>query len=641
MLGCATAGPHAAQPEEQKDPSRPPVAAFLGDPPLSSVRISPDGERIVGIVSRQGTQAILVQPLRGGEALSPAKFDAPGWVIRDLGWSGDRVIGVVFEDLRATARQGAPQLKAVTFRLERWRDVRPGEGWSFALPPGADPERAVLDWLPRDPQRILVTEWDERSLAARVNRVRVRDGVGEVTTPEIPGAWQWFADAAGRIRAAIVRDPEGLAQTLYARSDAEHGFEPLVGSDLAEETGFAFAGFASDPQSIYVTSSTDTGRRALYRYDLAHHRRGALVAGDPEVDVGDLVYEPNSDRLVAVVISRERPELKPLDPSFAGEEAAIAEALPDTVRRIVSADRTGRTLLVEVTGDTRPPEYFVYDRDRRQMTFLFDARPGLVRDRLVPRRAVDYPARDGAILHGYLTVPGGEETGGRPAIVVAHDGPGQRVEGGWDPVAQLLASRGFAVLEPNYRGSSGYGVEYERAGRRDDGAGIAEDLADGAAWLVSEGIADPDRIGVYGIGIGGTAALSALAATPSPFRAAASYGAVTDWVALDAASGPQAAELPVSGGTATGRARLADLSPLQHAGAMAGPLLIGHGELDALVPVEQARAMGRALGAAGADFELELYPGTAHGLETERHRIDFYEHLLAFFERNLHERIPL
>ena len=354
--------------------------------------------------------------------------------------------------------------------------------------------------------------------------------------------------------------------------------------------------------------------------------------------MGSLVYSPQRGDLWAVEVDAEKPELHFFDKKAESEQAAIDKALPGTTNRIVSFDAAAVQAIVVASGDTSPPDYYRFDRERRRMDFLFTANPAVDRTQLAPMKPVRYTARDGLPIAGYLTVPRGAVAKNLPVIVIVHDGPSERVRWGWDPVVQFLASRGFAVFQPNYRGSTGYGREHERMGYGQWGLAMQDDLTDGVRWLVTEGIANPTRVGIYGIGYGGYAALLAAAKAPELFRAAASLGALTDLV--DLFENPEhyrSADLnnPVEGKLPGDRAALAALSPARLGAQIRVPVFVAHGLADPVVDTEQSRAMVDAIEDAGGVVESGFYRRDLHELHDEANRVEFHEKLAAFFARHL------
>jgi len=225
-----------------------------------------------------------------------------------------------------------------------------------------------------------------------------------------------------------------------------------------------------------------------------------------------------------------------------------------------------------------------------------------------------------------------------PTIVMPHGGPTARDVWGWNAEAQFLASRGFAVFQPNYRGSTGFGREHERKGYRQWGLSMQDDISDGVAWLVEQGIADPQRIGIYGASYGGYAALQGLVKTPELYRAGASFAGVSDMIEwLDEIDQYHFSDFnrPVHGDRSDDRDQLEATSPARHAARVRAPVLLAHGEADPIVGVEQSRAMEDALEDAGKSVEAYYYPDEGHGFMNERNRIDFHEKLAAFFTRHL------
>jgi dipeptidyl aminopeptidase/acylaminoacyl peptidase len=291
-----------------------------------------------------------------------------------------------------------------------------------------------------------------------------------------------------------------------------------------------------------------------------------------------------------------------------------------------------------VSSDVRPPAYYLYDRSQKTMRLELLEHPRLEDVPMRPMRPVNYFARDGLEIPAYLTRPPGASPNA-PAIVLVHDGPAERVHRRFDPLVQWLARSGFAVLEPNYRGSSGYGVALRSAGTGEWGAAMQNDLEDAAAWLVSERIADPKRIGIYGRGYGGYAALLGVLRANTPFRAAASHGGPTDLPALleDDERGRVEPDwsLSVMGARKLRKKRLLELSPISHVTKLDRPVLLLHSEHDERVRVEQSERFAKLAEKSGKPVELVVFEGELHQLASEANRVLWFEKLTAFFEKSL------
>ncbi|HEY5658179.1 MAG TPA: S9 family peptidase, partial [Myxococcota bacterium] len=400
-----------------------------------------------------------------------------------------------------------------------------------------------------------------------------------------------------------------------------------------------------DPEKIYVFSDNETGRAALYAYDVASGQLGPMIFGHERFDLGGLVFSKQDGRLLWIDYEAERPERHFVDEQARAEQAAIDRALPDTIneflvtdRGFIRSDREDNVRLIYASSDVRPPTYYLYDRARKKLELLVAAYPEVDADALAPMQPVRFRARDGLEIHGYLTVPKGVEPRKLPTIVLPHGGPTSRDVWGYDPEVQFLARRGFAVFQLNFRGSSGYGSRHTRLGYRKWGLAMQDDVTDGARWLVDQGISDPERMGIYGASYGGYTALMGLVKTPEIFRAGASLAGVTDLpMLLEDFNWYRIGEfnVPTIGSAWSDRKELDALSPLHNVERIQGPVLIAHGSEDPIVHLRHATMMASTLEKAGKEVELYIYEGEVHGFIDSRNQMDFYEKLAAFFEKHL------
>jgi dipeptidyl aminopeptidase/acylaminoacyl peptidase len=308
----------------------------------------------------------------------------------------------------------------------------------------------------------------------------------------------------------------------------------------------------------------------------------------------------------------------------------------------VSASEDGRFVLFRVRSDVQASSYYAYDREQKALSHLVDQHPELPAERMSPMQSIAYTARDGLRISGYLTLPNGRGGKNLPAIVLPHGGPFARDVRDWNAEVQFLASRGFAVLQPNFRGSSGFGRAFERSGYRQWGLAMQDDISDGVKWLVEQGIADPDRIGIYGASYGGYAALVGGTKTASLYRAAAAYAPVVDLELMIDDEASYRGYVPYAetqiGGELGDKERLRANSPLRLAEQAGVPILLGHGDEDDVVDVHHSRKMAAALRKAGKPFEYLEFPHEIHGFLLESNRIRWYEALAAFFEKHLAQR---
>jgi dipeptidyl aminopeptidase/acylaminoacyl peptidase len=369
-----------------------------------------------------------------------------------------------------------------------------------------------------------------------------------------------------------------------------------------------------------------------------------MVFGHPEVDVDSLHFSTRDGRLLAIEYVTDRPRLHFLDEEARREQALLDREFPGTTNRIISRDRDERIGIAMVSGDTEPPRYYFYERGSQRFEPLVEAYPELESRMLAPMKPVSFRARDGLEIPGYLTLPEGASKGSLPTLLYVHGGPSSRDVWGYDPSVQLFASQGFAVFQPNFRGSTGYGARHTKLGYKQWGLAMQDDLEDAARWLIDRGIADPARIGIYGASYGGYAALMALAKTPELFAAGASLAGVTDLITMlsdDRWYRFDDWNTPTVGGRWSDRGQLQETSPVNHADRFRAPVLIAHGTADDVVHVKHAEMMAEALESGNKQVVTLLYPDEVHGFLHERNSIDFHDQLVAFFALHLAATAPV
>lgn len=505
----------------------------------------------------------------------------------------------------------------------------------------------VIHWTPDDPDGVLLEIREPYDECAKVVRMDVRTGKYRVVQGGRDRVRAWYADAAGRVRAGE-EATKSNSYRLHARIEEKDPLQLVLEHPIFGESGPVFAGFHSaDPAKIYVAAPHE-GRDAIFEFDLRTKQIGALVFAHPEVDVDGLYVDPGPERrVVGARYVVDRPAVHFFDPAAQREHEALGRAFQrefDTpvVHELVSVSGDGTRQIFSVSSDVQPPSYYLFDRATRSLAHILDQRPKLRPELFAPIQRFTIRARDGLAIPAYLTLPRGVAPENLPAIIDVHGGPWARDLIEWNPEVQLLANRGFAVLQLNFRGSSGFGRAHLEAGYREWGQKIQDDISDGVAWLIARGFADPDRIGITGGSYGGYATLVGLTKTPELYRAGAAYASVTDIEHMLAGDkwyewGYEWHETMVGGG-AGDKARLRASSPLSHAANVRAPVLLGHGVDDERVHVRQSQRMAKALRDAGKDVTYLEFPDEIHGFLLEANRIRWYEALIAFFEKHLAPR---
>ncbi|HEX8263599.1 MAG TPA: S9 family peptidase, partial [Allosphingosinicella sp.] len=324
-----------------------------------------------------------------------------------------------------------------------------------------------------------------------------------------------------------------------------------------------------------------------------------------------------------------------IDPEMRSVQARIDKALPNAVNRIVSRDAADTKMIVWSTGAADPGTYYLYDRSSRAMSELARPYGALEGKTLAAVETVRYPARDGLVIPAYLTKPPGRPEAALPLIVMPHGGPFARDKWAYDGCAQFLANRGYVVLQPNFRGSTGFGKAFVDAATGQYGRKMQDDLDDGVRWLAGRGLVDPKRVCIMGASYGGYAAMWGAARNPDIYRCAISFAGISEvrtMLRYDPSTGIARRYYKDWRDRIRGEEGfdLAAVSPLNRAAAIRVPLLIAHGEEDHVVPVAQSRNMHEAMRRAKIDHEFVVYPGEGHGFKKAANSIDFLKRVEAF-----------
>jgi dipeptidyl aminopeptidase/acylaminoacyl peptidase len=403
---------------------------------------------------------------------------------------------------------------------------------------------------------------------------------------------------------------------------------------------------AVDPDNRFlwvVIHSMEKGYE-LRRMNIETVGMGAPVLTDPLFDIstGRLHFSEIDHSLAGVVYMQRKPRSVWFSRAFAGAQATIDEHRPDTDNVLAEADASERKFLYLLTGPLHPGSFELLDLDSRKLNILADAAPWLKGRKLCPLRQIKFTARDGLGLEGYLAMPAGASTEHRvPMVVLAHGGPWVRDTGEFNPEVQFLASRGYAVLQPNYRGSAGYSPEISRAPAAYDYRRMSDDVTDATRAILSTGLVDPSRVAIMGGSFGGYLAVSGVTFESGLYCCAVTVCGVFDWERFiksksDVAR-PGEYELLTDEVGKPGRddRYLERISPLEHADQIHVPVLIAHGTEDNVVDVAQSKQLARVLKRRGVPYETFYRAVEGHGFFNYKDRVDFYHRVEAFLAKNL------
>lgn len=631
-----------------------PVEKFAQDTRFRSARLSPDGRYIAFLQTLDGNPWLLILDL---ETKKTVRVD-PGRTrtglrkeVANFRWISDRRIGFLTTVWDGEAFTGVSAVDC------------DGKNWVAFTGPDVDPS---------DPRPLLATQiihsfGDKDQNVLMIDRGsnegsdRVYPDVVRVSTlkrnartiVKNPGnVVGWVPDREGVIRVGITR--EGLRHGVIYRENEKTPWRTLPLSDPAAGQ-ITPLGFDYDGRRLIVVANNEHKRRAVYYYDLESGKLGDVIASHAQFDIipergtaaidGFSLAGPVLSELTETVVGiryiTEGPRMHWFDPGLASLQTGIDRLLPDMVNLIVSRSRDEKRFLVLSFSDRDPGSYYLVDLKSAKPEILrLGARmEGCPPSEMAQMFLIKYPARDGETIHGYLTLPVGEQRKGLPLVVLPHGGPFVRDTWQFHPLVQLLANRGYAVLQPNFRGSPGYGTEFYMRGKREIGRGMQHDIEDGTRWAIAQGFADPGRIAVVGASYGGYSALFALGHNPELYRCGISIAGVTDWTdIIKERRGEEYKYAYQHFREWIGDPKLEFLeqvSPVSFAGKITAPLFIVQGKDDRIVPPKQARKMEKALEKAGRPPQVLTFSNEGHRTKHEKNRVKLYQEIEQFLAKHL------
>jgi len=454
----------------------------------------------------------------------------------------------------------------------------------------------------------------------------------------------WLSNDDGEIIGAVALE-DGKRKVLYRKSEKDD-WTTLIEFKVAEG-GFTPAWLSDDGERMWVRSNItpegeERDKAAIYEYDLDSKKLGKLIFEHPEVDVGGVVASDVKDDAVMITYNADKPGYHYVDPEWERMMKSVKAAFPEKQVSLSSATDDEDKFVFTVWSDRNPAAYYLFERESNKMEELAIAYEWLPEDKLAKMEPVDIEARDGLTLPAYLTLPPDSDGKGLPLVVNPHGGPRARDSWGFNPEVQLLANRGYAVLQVNFRGSTGFGQEFDKAGWGKWGAEMQNDITDAVQWAVDEGIADPERVCIYGASYGGYAAMAGITFTPELYQCAINYVGVTDipllFETMPASWRMQRAEMKRTIGDYDDpeeRADMAARSPINHVDKIRVPLLMGYGEEDPRVVIDHALNLEEKLKAHDVQYELIIKEDEGHGFRKLENQVEWYTKVVNFLDENL------
>lgn len=608
-----------------------PLETFFKKPHYSQMKLSPDGRYLAALTPYKRRLNIMVMDLaqhtgRLVTGMEEQDITSFWWANNDrllfvMDKNGNEAYGLFGIDKDGTN----PRTLAAASEVTK-KEGRPVVRYTV-----------FLHRIRGNVQEAIVLANDRVDTSPDVYRMDVRNGEKVLLTADNPGKVQsWVLDHTGVVRVAIAQDK--LTRQVYYRESETSPWLRLAEFVFPDDP-FEPLAFAGDNRTLYVASHRDRDNAAIYKYDPDARKLGERLFEREHVDAGEPILDEYSDKLLGFRYVDEKPAVVWIDPDRQRLQAQIDAALKGRLNVIGSVSENGKRALVRSSSDVDPGSYYLLDTEKHTLENMGDVAAGLSPPDMSPMKPIRFKSRDGVLLHGYLTLPRGEEPKHLPLVVHPHEGPWSRDVWGFDPEVQFLANRGYAVLQVNFRGSTGYGQKFRQAGFKQWGLAMQDDLTDGVKWLIAEGIVDTDRICIFGASYGGYAALMGLIKTPELYRCGIDYAGVTDLglLAKTAYSRSLSPDLlqAMTGDPYADKKQLDETSPAKAAGKIKAPLLAIYGTEDSRVVLDHWLELRSALVANKQPFEEMVKKKEGHGYSKEEDVIEAYQKIDAFLKANL------
>jgi len=631
------------------------AAPFGARKAVSAARLSPDGTSVLYITPGPGPKTFaVISNLQTGKSHVVTSADGQPELLRWCNYAApDRAVCQISALSNQTSKIiGFSRL--ISMNTDGTDGKLLGQRESFYDWGLRQFDASVLDWNgARDGkvlmQRVYVPEGGRAAIQSRLARKKEGLGVDIVDTRTLQSrsveqprdaSSGYMTDGRGNVRLMSTVETSsngsnltGRIKYFYRTTDSREWKTLVEYADFDDQ--LQPLAIDAEINALYALKKKD-GRRALYTIKLDGSLAETLIAQHPRVDIDGVERIGDGHRVIGYSYSDETSKVEYFDPEFKSLAGSLSKALPNLpLISFVDSTVDGRKLLLFAGSDNDPGRLYLFDRDRKSLNEAMLERPQLEGRALARMKPVTIPAPGDVQIPGYLTLPPGKESAkGLPAVILPHGGPSARDHWGFDWIVHFLAARGYAVLQPQYRGSAGYGDDWLNDNALRNWRAAMTDIATSARWLASQGIADPNRIAIVGWSYGGYAALQSAAIDPQLYRAVVAVAPVTDFAMLkeDYVGFTSAGLVAKEIGSGT---HVAEGSPLRRAAAIQAPVLIVHGDLDANVAIRHSDKMAAALRAAGKQVEYLQYKGLDHQLRDSTVRTEMLTKIGQLLDRTI------
>lgn len=596
------------------------VEDFMRNPGSLGYQLSPDGEYIAYAAEWQSRLNVFIK-----------NMDDESEPVRVTSTTDRDIAGLFWKDnnmyyLKDNGGDENYHIYSSSFNGAKEKDLTPYPN-VVVLP---------IDYLKDVEDEILIMMNKEDATVFDVYKLNVKTGATKLVAKNPGNILSWIPDSNGQIRMAVASD--GVVGAVLYRETEEDEFQPFISIDAGETV--SPLGFSRDNQSIYAVSDKGRDKAALVKYDL--EGKEEVVFSNPLVDISGALYSSTKDQLLYAAYITDKVHYNFFDSEFENLFNKMKDQLGVSASEfgINDYNKEMTKFIVSVSSDTVYGKYYYYDAETETMTLLAELGSWLDAGNLAEMHSISYEARDGLIIHGYLTLPKNKIAEDLPLVVIPHGGPWARDMWGFNNEVQLLANQGYAVLQANFRSSTGYGKEFLEAGNKQWGLKIQDDITDGVQWAIDLGIADAEKIGIYGASFGGYATLAGITFTPDLYAAAVDYVGVSNIFTLLETIPPywetqRNMFYERVGHPEKDKELLKAASPVFHVDKIKTPLFVAQGANDPRVNKQESDQIVQALKNRGVEVEYMVKDNEGHGFANEENRIEFYNALVDFFAEYL------
>ena len=597
-----------------------PMEDFFRNPEKSSFRISPNGSHIAYMKpwkSRMNVHVIEVGADVEKRLTSSTERSIYGFL-----WLGDDRIGYVKDDggdenthFYAVNKDGSNEI-----------DLTPFE----------NVKATIIDDLEEDPENVILGLNKRNQEIFDPYRVNINTGQ-MVMIAENPGNISgWMTDHDGKLRIAITSD--GVNTSLLYRESESDEFKSILTTDFKEQVSPLF--FTFDNKNLYVASNRGRDKAAIYEFNVKEAQEGLLLYEHAEVDVSSLMYSKKRRVLTGVTYTVAKTKKIFFDDLRKDIQDKLEAQLPGFEVDLISFSKNETQAIIVTYSDRSRGTYYSYDVTENKLSSLGKISPWLNENHMAEMNPIKYTARDGRTIHGYLTIPKDSNGKNLPVVVHPHGGPWARDNWGYNSQIQFLANRGFAVFQMNFRGSTGYGREFWEISFKEWGKSMQDDITDGVKWLINKGIADEDRIAIYGASYGGYATLAGLTFTPELYACGVDYVGVSNIFTLLETLPPywelgRQMMYEMIGNPETEKDLLEAASPIFHVENIKVPLFVAQGANDPRVKQAESDQIVEAIKSRGVEVPYMLKEDEGHGFYNEENQFDFYREMEKFLIKHI------